>query len=296
MDGAMKKLSVFVLIFLLLVVCGCSRSSENYDIVATTLPVYDFTTAICEGSNLTVGRLVTENVSCLHDYSLQVSQMQMLESSEIVVISGAGLESFLDDVLSDSSCIIDASQNTHVHAGEHHHDEHDDHGHSHDQDPHIWLSTENAEIMAQNICNQLCVTYPQYQDIFRENLADLMQKLEALQKYGDDQLKDLPARELITFHDGFAYFAEGFDLTILEAVEEESGSEASAAEIIDLVRLVHKHHLPAIFTEVSGSDACAGIIAAESGVRIFTLDMAMSGDSYFDAMYYNIDTVKEARG
>ena len=296
MDGSMKKLSVFLIIVVLLLLCGCAAGNEDFDIIATTLPVYDFTAAICEGSELTVGRLVTENVSCLHDYALQVSQMRMIENADIVVISGAGLEGFLDDALSGSSQIIDASENTHMHTGDHHHEEQDDHGHNHEQDPHIWLSTENAHIMAQNIYAQLCKAYPQDQEIFQKNFRTLLEKLDVLQAYGVEQLKDLHSRELITFHDGFAYFAEGFDLTILEAVEEESGSEASAAEIIHLITLVQEYQIPAIFTEVSGSDACAGIIAAETDVKIFTLDMAMSGNSYFDAMYHNIDTVKEALG
>ena len=121
-------------------------------------------------------------------------------------------------------------------------------------------------------------------------------ELDKLQQYGNNELRDLSCRDLITFHDGFAYFAESFDLTILEAIEEESGSEASAAEIIHLVDLVQKHLLPAVFIEKSGSDACAGILVAETDVKLYTLDMAMAGNSYFDAMYHNIDTIKEALG
>ena len=120
--------------------------------------------------------------------------------------------------------------------------------------------------------------------------------MNALQQYAEQELSDLSCRDLITFHDGFAYFAESFDLTILKAIEEESGSEPSAKEIISLIDLVNEHKLPAVFTEVSGSDACAGIISAEIGTQIYALDMAMTGDSYFDSMYYNIDTVKEALG
>ena len=88
--------------------------------------------------------------------------------------------------------------------------------------------------------------------------------------------------------------AEAFNLEILHAVEEESGSEASAAELTELINLVKKHHLPAVFTERNGSVSAATIIAAEADVSIFTLDMAVSGDSYFDAMYSNIDTLSEA--
>ena len=288
----MKKLAVFVLILSILVLSGCGTIPDNFEIVATTLPVYDFTSALCSGTDLSVGRLVTESVSCLHDYTLQVWQMRMIEQASVIVISGAGLEDFLEDALSSSQVIMDASENTHLHSSEHHHEQ--THNHHHDLDAHIWLSTENAAIMAQNICSNLTCLYPQYQNIFQANLDSLIQRITDLQHYGESQLSDLSCRELITFHDGFAYFAEGFNLSILEAVEEESGSEASAAEIIHLVDLVTTHQLPAVFTEANGSDACAGIIASETGVRIYTLDMAMSGESYFDAMYHNINTIKEA--
>ena len=57
---------------------------------------------------------------------------------------------------------------------------------------------------------------------------------------------------------------------------------------------MEEHRLSAVFTEVNGSPSAASVICAETGARAFALDMAMSGDSYFDAMYHNIDTIKEA--
>ena len=88
--------------------------------------------------------------------------------------------------------------------------------------------------------------------------------------------------------------AEAFDLKIIHAIEEESGSEASAAELIQLTKIVTEHKLNAIFTEQNGSSAAAEIIATETGASLFQLDMAMSGESYFGVMYRNIDTLKEA--
>ena len=77
-------------------------------------------------------------------------------------------------------------------------------------------------------------------------------------------------------------------------MEEESGSEASAQELIRLVREVEAHHLPAVFTEKSGSVSAAEVVSRETGCAVYTLDMAISADSYFKAMYHNIDTMKEA--
>ena len=66
--------------------------------------------------------------------------------------------------------------------------------------------------------------------------------------------------------------------------------------IKELIALVRQHKLPAVFTETNGSDSAAEVIRSETGAAVFSLDMAMSGDSYFEAMEHNIRTIKEALG
>ena len=166
--------------------------------------------------------------------------------------------------------------------------------HHHDEDPHIWLSPDNAIHMAENICAALCSQYPQHADTFENNFRQLSSELKALKNYGNNALSSLKSRKLLTFHDGFSYFAQAYNLTIVHAIEEESGREASAAELIELCNLVRSHDLKAIFTEEHGSTSAASIISRETGVKTFQLDMAMGDRSYFDAMYHNIDTLKEA--
>ena len=299
----MKRMLLILTTALLLVsLLGCAPK-EYAQIAATTLPVYEFTFRLCEGTGITVSRLVTESVSCLHDYSLNVDQVRAAEAAELVVINGAGLEDFMEDILAHKAT-IDASENIeileyeegHAHEHDHDHQEESHESHHHEVDSHIWLSPENAAIMAVNICNGLMAQYPQYAEIFTANLKTLSDDLEELRIYGQSQLADLSCRDLITFHDGFGYLARCYDLHILEAVEEESGSEASAAELKHLITEVRHHQLPAIFTETNGSVSAASVIARETGASVYTLDMAMAGDSWFEAMYRNIDTLKEALG
>ena len=290
-----NRLLSTIIILTILILPGCSHQPPA-QIVATTGPVYQFTRALCGGTDLTVSQLITDEVSCLHDYTLRVDQMRSAESAETVILSGAGLEEFMADILGNIETVIDCSagikvmsyDEDHAHAHEHSHDHH------HEHDPHIWLSPANAKIMAQNICEGLSSRYSAYSPIFQSNLQNLLNKLDMLQSYGEESLKDLPSRELITFHDGFAYFAHSFDLHILEAVEEESGSEASAKELKHLIGLVRDHRLAAIFTERNGSESAANVIARETGIPVFQLDMAMSSKDYFESMYYNINTIKEA--
>ena len=272
---------------------GCA-ATETPNLAATTLPVYEFTLRLCQGTNLTVGRIVTESVSCLHDYTLRSDQMRTIQGADAVVISGAGLEDFMEDALHGANAIIDASQGLALLEGDAHDNDHDHGGHTHTEDPHIWLSPVNAKVMAHNICHNLELLYPQYREQFEENLKTLEADLDAIQAYGEEALAELSCRELVTFHDGFSYLAESFGLTILAAIEEESGSEASARQLIQLAELVQHHQITAVFTEVNGSVSAADILSVETGVNVYTLDMAMAGDSYFTAMKYNIDQIREA--
>ena len=277
----MKRIIALLgLIAILLAGCGTEQTPQTENLVAaTTLPVFEFASRLCEGTNITVSRLVTENVSCLHDYSLNVSQVKAAEAAELIVISGAGLEDFMAEIL-DGKTTVDASAGIAL-LGD---------------DPHIWLSPENAEAMAQNIFAGLTAQYPEYEVIFKNNLTGLLEEIQEVRAYGQMQLANLSGNEIITFHDGFSYFADAFGLTILKAIEEESGAEASAAEIQEIVGLMESHGLDAVFVETNGSTSAAATISAETGVEIYTLDMAMAGDSWFNAMYRNIDTIKEALG
>ena len=292
----MKKLPV--ILALLIALSGCAPTTPA-DIAATTLPVYDFTCRITAGSGLTVERLITEEVSCLHDYTLTVGQMKAIEGAQVVILSGAGLEEFLGDALDSAHSVIDSSENIPLLEGGHHHHheedatEEEDH-HDHEHDPHLWLSPAHAAMQAGNICAGLSREYPEFAELFEANLALLLADLQKLEEHGRQQLSGLASREILTFHDGFAYLADAFGIEIVEAIEEESGAEASAKELIHLIEEVRLHDISAIFVEANGSGSAASIIAAETGAALGTLSMAMSGDGYFTAMYENIDSLKEA--
>lgn len=300
----MKLIAKICILALVIMLCWGCAPGQDAQVAATTLPVYQFTTLLCRDTPITVTRLITEEVSCLHDYSLTVRQMRAIEGAELIVISGAGLEEFMEEALHNAPAVVDASSGIELLEGgcHHHHGEDEssadvhDHesGHDHELDSHIWLSPACARIMAKNICDGLCAQYPAHADTFRANLTGLDKRLEELEAYGHEQLSGLSSREIITFHDGFSYLAQAFDLEILEAIEEESGAETSALELIALIETVEHHGVRAIFTETNGSDSAASIISRETGAVCGSLDMAMSGSSYFDAMYHNIDTIKEA--
>jgi len=274
----------FVICLALLCLTGCGKKAPAADVAATTAPVAQFAQRIAEGTDIEIAQVITDSVSCLHDYSLSVRQMETVSTAKMVLLSGAGLEDFMEDTLADAKT-VDCSQGVSLHTTAH-----GDHTHA---DPHIWLDPDNAAIMAENICAALTEAYPDHADTFRTNTDALKAELAELKAWGQEELSSISTNKIITCHDGFGYLASAFGLEILASVEEEAGSEASAADLTEMVTLVQTHDLPCVFTEVNGSDSAASAICAETGIRSYALNTAMSGD-YFEAMRQNINTLKEA--
>ncbi len=306
----MKKtiLSLLLSGLLLLSACGsgttaASEPAEDDDtlhILATTYPVYLFTTAVTEGvEGVEVTRLIQQEISCLHDYTLTVNDMKAIEAADVIVMNGVGLEDFMADALSTSDApVIDCSEGVELLPAM----GHEGHDHDTEYDPHIWMDPERAGQMVENIRAGLAQADPDHAETYATQAFDtsfFLQnwysvKLDVIASEQPDL--QLPHRELITFHDGFQYFAEAFDLDLLKAIEEEEGSEASAAEIKEIVGLVRDYDIPAIFTEKNGSDATARTIARETGCEVFQLDMIMSGEgtglgAYTEAMDENLRTI-----
>ena len=273
----MRTIIAFLLVFFFLT--GCGARPEPADIAATTGPVAQAASRLVEGTDLTVAQLVTDSVSCLHDYSLSVKQMELIDRSDLVLISGGGLEEAMEDALAAADLVVDCSEGLSLTDG----------------DPHYWLNPLLYADMAENAAAAISSQYPQYADVIATNLSVFQQELEALHALGKEMLEPLSCRKLITFHDGFSYLAEGFDLELLAAIEEEAGSEASAKDLTAIIGLVQEHDLPAVFTEINGSDASAQVICQETGIAGYSLDMAMNGD-YFAAMEQNFRTLQDALG
>ena len=302
-----RLLAAACVLALLLTACGAPAAGTEDDdtlhVLATTYPVYLFTTAVTEGvEGVEVSLLVNQPVSCLHDYTLTVTDMKAVERADVVVINGAGLEDFLDDALAASGgAVIDCSAGLELLPAM----GHEGHDHDTEYDPHIWMDPAYAQemmaVIAQGLGEALYGDGWASHGEFHTNQLAAKDVLEQARQRWAEQLAPLAGAELITFHDGFQYFARAFDLTLLKAIEEEEGAEASAAEIREVAGLIGEYGIPAIFTETNGSDATARAIARETGCLVCQLDMIMSGEGtgigpYLDAMQKNIDTIVEALG
>ena len=301
-------LALLLSVSLLLPGCGDTQTGKEearLTILATTYPIYLAAQAVTDGvDGVAVERLSTGQVSCLHDYTLTVTDMKKIEGADLIALNGADLEEFMEDALSASqAAVVDCSQGItllenadHVHTGEGDHD----HGH---WDPHYWMDPDNMEQVVNNLQSALCQADPDSREQYRENAESAMTEVwnfgvitrEILTTVLEETGVEISG--LITFHDGFRYFAQAFGFPLLASIEEEEGSEASAKEINQITQLVEQHQIPVIFTEVNGSDATAQDIARETGCAVAQLTMLMDGpeegglSNYCDGLMENIAAI-----
>jgi ABC-type Zn uptake system ZnuABC Zn-binding protein ZnuA len=298
-----------LLLLCLLAGCGSSVPAQTEDntltILCTTYPIYLFASAVTDGvEGVTVERLDTGSVSCLHDYTLSVTDMKKIEGADVIALNGGGLEDFMDDALAASNAIvIDCSQSVELLENVGHDHEEGDKDHDH-WDPHYWMSTVNATLVVSTLMDKLGQLLPDQERTIWNNGQSAMDALELCDSQINQVLSALEEQGgeitgLITFHEGFQYFANAYRMPLLAAIEEEAGSEASAKEIVEITQLVKEYSLPVIFTEVNGSDATANAIARETGCQVAQLTMVMDGpddslDNYLDGLMNNIKTIVNA--
>ena len=280
-----------LLIITLVALMGCSskntesiNDSNEITIVTSFYPIYISTLNIIKDvPNVKLINMTKAQTGCLHDYQLSPEDLKTLSSADIFVVNGAGMEGFLDKVISNEKDldIVDSSEGIklltadgeeHSHDDENHnHDEEETHAddHDHEDNPHVWVSISNSIKQVQNIADGLAKYDPVNADKYKANAKEYISKLESLKSEMQEGINSLPNRNIITFHEAFPYFAEEFDLNIVGVIALEPGTEPSPKELEETIELAKNNNVKALFTEPQYTAKAATTISKEAGVPIY---------------------------
>ena len=278
---------VMTLMTFLISGCGGGKGTDGkFRIVTSFYPIYITTINVTKNiDDVEVVNLTKPQTGCLHDYQLTTEDMKMLETADVFVINGFGMESFIDKItesmpnlkiinLSDDKEIIPITTNGEV-------------------NPHVWLSVLYAKRQAIELSNQLSRLNEDHSIDYKKNTLEYVQKLDSLQETMQNALDFLPNRDIVTFHEAFPYFAYEFDLNIAAVVEHEPGTEPSPKELAETIEKINTLSVKVIFTEPQYSPKAAQTIAEETGATIYTLDPIVTGEANSDAANDYINKMRE---
>lgn len=291
----MKK--IFLLLLMILTLSGCGQNSDDgkLKIVTSFYPMYIDAINIAGGiDGVEVLNLTKPQTGCLHDYQLTTEDMKTLETANIFIVNGLGMENFLDKVTERKNLkIINASDSEEIFTlkdGD-------------EVNPHVWMSITYSMEQVRTITSQLCTLDPAHAADYKKNALNYLNKLSALRDEMHFALDNLPNKDIITFHEAFPYFAAEFKLKIAGVIEREPGTEPTPQELSDTIKIVNNLPVKVLFTEPQYSAKAAETIARETGAKIFTLDPITTGDAtpenadaYLTAMKKNSVTLTEALG
>lgn len=298
---------IFLIVFtstLLLSACSRTRDTEDnsaleaggqptLNVVTSFYPVYIAAINVTRDvTSVTVKNMTEPQTGCLHDYALKPDDLKTLEKADVFIINGAGMESFLDDVIKqqDELNIIEASKDIPLLMDE-----------SGEENPHVWISITNYITYVNNIAEQLSAIDKSNAQLYRANAEAYVLKLEALKDEMHDALDALKNKDIITFHEAFPYFAQEFNLNIATVVEREPGSEPTPRELEEIIETIKHTNINALFAEPQYSSRAAEMISRDTGAKIYTLDPVVTGesntdayDAYIEAMRSNKEALLEA--
>ena len=298
------KLKKYFAIIMALGICflafGCQKEkTENLKFVTSCYPVYIMALNLTDSIDGVEVLNMTENHSgCLHDFQLQSEDLKQIEKSSAFIINGAGMESFMDKIIKESPNVktIDSSVGIEL-IKDDDCDCEDEHCH-HEYNPHIWVSVSNYIKQVENIAKGLANIDPAHSDRYKKNADIYTEKLNTLKNKMHSELSDIKNKDIITFHEAFPYFAKEFGLNIAGVISHEPDNDPNAKELMDIIEIVKKLSIKALFVEPQYPRDAANIVSHETGAKIHTLDPAATGDkskdSYLNTMAKNLEVLKEA--
>ncbi|WP_299235332.1 zinc ABC transporter substrate-binding protein [uncultured Halomonas sp.] len=151
-------------------------------------------------------------------------------------------------------------------------------------DPHIWMDPSRWRHAVVAVRDALIELDPEATEEFEARTEAYLEELEALDAYAHEVLDTIPAssRVLVTAHDAFGYFGEAYALEVMGIQGFSTESEAGLSRIENLVDLLVKREIGAIFVETSVSER--SIRALIEGAAAVGHEVRIGGELFSDAM------------
>lgn len=169
-----------------------------------------------------------------------------------------------------------------------------------DPNPHIWLDPRLAIRMVTNVLEAFRAADPVHAAHYERNAAVCVERLRALDRDYSERLAGVAATPIVTSHDAFAYLARRYSLNVLGVIEVIPDVGPSLKYQGQLRQLIQSRGVKAIFGEPRAPGKTASQLAADTGVRLASLDTLETADArglrpsaYEDAMRDNLKTLVE---
>lgn len=276
-------------------------------IATTVAPITSIAANIASGTDTEIQGIVPEGTNS-HTYEPPPSVAATLESADIVFINGLVLEEPTKNMAlanaAEGSVICELG--TAILPPEEWIFDFSFPEEGGKPNPHLWTNPPMALEYAALIRDSLSAADPANSKVYARNYEAFAQKIAALDVAlrSDLETLDESKRQLLTYHDAYAYFAKEYGWTVIGAIQPSSFEEPTPREIADLIEQVRSTGVTAIF----GSEVFPSTVLEQIGneTEVRYVDVLRDDDligapgdsehSWLGLMRFNYVTMIEALG
>ena len=236
--------------------------------LATFYPLYDFAQNV-GGNKVNVSILVPETVD-VHEFEPTPSSIEDVASADVIVYNGAGLEPWIQQVISASGNTklvqVDTSQGIQLLPVPAEFQKNNQ-----TIDPHIWLNPLNAKQQVNNILQGLIKADPADTQYFTQNAQAYEAKLDTLNSLAINATTNTATQYFVTFHEAFAYFANQYNVTQIP-ISGPFEEEPTPSDIQNVISAIHQYHLLYVGYESLENPAISQSISSQTNATLINMN------------------------
>ncbi len=278
---------VVVIILCIVFAIGRGKGGDGKEptVVCSFYPVYVIAENLLKGTGCNVVNMTENLTGCIHDYQMTTKDMKSLESADLLLINGSGMESFLDNVKKNHPKlpIIEMAAT-----------------HREEENPHIWMNTDYEMDCIDYLAAALCQQFPEMKQTIEKNASEYTDKVfegpyNQRLTLSDRILEAEADIACICFNEAFEVFTESIGLHNIAVFSLDENELPSANEIAEAIEKAKKCDKVVVLIEEELAFN-ADKVVRETGATMIFLDPLTAGngpDSYIEGMTKNLKAIED---
>lgn len=256
-------------------------------VLVSVLPVHALVAALMR--DIGEPQLLAAAGQSPHIHSLKPSQVQRLQSADLIVWVGPQLEPSLGKIIRQRRTaprLLTLMEHPEIarlpirgnrvsrqaHATKHEIEAAPETVQEAGYDPHLWLSFANAKAIVRIVARELAHLDAANRDRYATNAEHLVARLEQFQQSLRARLRAVTDSPYVVFHDAYRYFEEEFGLRALAAVTTHPDRPPGAKRIRRIKHLIQTQNVRCVFSEPQFMPKLVDALVADSRAQTATLD------------------------
>ncbi|MGH9178363.1 MAG: metal ABC transporter substrate-binding protein [Acidimicrobiales bacterium] len=295
-----------------LIVVGCGGGGDQaaggrsgrLQVVTTVAPITSIVANIA-GDRADIEGIVPEGTNS-HTYEPKPSVAELLSRADVVYLNGLQLEEptkeLAEENLKDGAGIVELGARA-ISPDEYIYDFSFPKAEG-KPNPHLWTDPTLARTYAEIVKDDLSRRDPENAGHYAANYRTFSALIDELDAAMRTAFATVPKRELLTYHDAYAYFARTYGWRVIGAIQVSDFEDPTPKEVADLIGQVRAQQVPAIF----GSEVFPSPVLQQIGreARVTYVDELRDDDlpgqpgdaahSWLGLMRFNYVTMTESLG